>query len=188
MTWYLGITTTRLIAPRFGAEKVRGEFAVEQQLRDMGIDAHAPRKTEFLRRGKKRHAEAVTSAYLPGYIFANIPADRYFEVIREVRGLSRTLMAIPAGEEMGVKRFIGRAAAEQAEAERIVARQDKAAMREFKAGDALSIISGPFADQVVSFKRMVTNAEGWDEVEVEAELFGQTVRMTADPLDVRRAV
>lgn len=188
MTWYLGITTTRLIAPYPGGESMRGEFAVEWQLLDMGLDAYAPRKIDFLRRGKKRHAEAVTSPYLPGYVFANIPADRYFDVLREVRGLSRTLMAIPRAEERSIRAFIVRAEAEQVEAERITRRQDRAAMQAFSAGDALAIISGPFMDQAVTFKRMVTNAAGWAEIEAEAELFGQAVKLTVDPLDVRRAV
>lgn len=187
MTWYLGICTTRLIAPTPGADKLRGEFAVERQLREMGLEAHAPRKVDFLRRGKKRHPEPVVSAYLPGYVFADIPPHRYMDAM-QCRGLSRTMMAVPAKEaERQVRSFITAAAREEAEAQRIIERNDRTAMREFSAGDALQIIAGPFMEQAVEFRRMVQNAEGWPEIEAETVLFGQSVRVRIDPLDVRRA-
>ncbi|MCA0961166.1 transcription termination/antitermination protein NusG [Salipiger bermudensis] len=187
MTWYLGITTTRLIAPRLGAEKIRGEFAVEQQLRGLGIEAHAPRRVTFVRSGKKRYAEAQVGAYLPGYVFADIPALLYMDAA-SCRGLSRTMMAIPLKEVQNqVQTFIAAAAEEEAEADRIQARNDRAAMSQFSSGDALEIISGPFMDQAVEFQRMVQNAEGWPEIIGNASLFGQSVRIRIDPLDVRRA-
>ncbi|KIC11406.1 hypothetical protein RA19_08740 [Leisingera sp. ANG-M1] len=86
MTWYLGITTTQkgtlprnlhfVVETGEGPEIVsqkQGEFTVERQPRALGVEAFAPRKIEFKRQGKKRCAEPVTSAYLPGYIFADIP-------------------------------------------------------------------------------------------------------------------
>lgn len=187
MTWYLGITTTRLIAPQPGADKVRGEFAVEAQLRAMGLEAWTPRKIEFKRQGKQRYAEPVTLPYLPGYVFARIPAQDYARSITGTTGLSRTTMPLSGASMASVEAFRRRVEAEQAEAERIIARNDRAAMSAFVPGEALEILAGPFMDRAVSFRRMVENAAGWPEIEGEAQIFGQAVRVRVDPLDVRRA-
>ncbi|MEP0147090.1 hypothetical protein [Pseudophaeobacter sp.] len=186
MTWYLGITTTRLIAPTPGAEKERGEFAVERQLRALGLQAHAPRKIEFKRVGKKRYPDPVTSAYLPSYIFAEIPAAKFAAAI-QCNGLRPTMMAIPQQEvRRHVLSFIDRVAAENMEAERIVASRDRAAMCQFKPGQALEVFEGPFKDRILHFQRMVQAAHDMHPmIEAEVEIFGRAVRVKADPLDVK---
>ncbi len=188
MTWYLGITTTRLIAPTPGAEKERGEFAVERQLRALGLQAHAPRKIEFKRVGKKRHPDPVTSAYLPGYIFAEIPAAKFTAAI-QCNGLRPTMMAIPPQEVMRhVLRFIDRVGGENAEAERIIASRDRAAMCQFQTGQALDVLAGPFADRIVEFERMVQASHDMHPmIEAKMEILGRLVRTRIDPLDVRAA-
>ena len=188
MTWYLGITTTRLIAPTPGAEKERGEFAVERQLRALGLQAHAPRKIEFKRVGKKRHPDPVTSAYLPGYIFAEIPAAKYASAI-QCNGLRPTMMAIPHQEvKRHVLRFIDRVASENSEAERIVASRDRAAMCEFIPGQALEVLEGPFKDRMLHLQRMVQAAhDRHPMIDAEIEVFGQVARVKVDPFDVKGA-
>ncbi|MDO6587343.1 hypothetical protein Q4543_17665 [Salipiger sp. 1_MG-2023] len=186
-SWYMCVTTTRQIAPFYGAEKMRGDFAVEAQLRDMGLQAHAPRKIEFKRKGKNRFAEAITGAYLPGYVFARIPPPKFTEALG-ARGIGSTLMAVSWREVRdNVLPFIDRASAEEAEAMRIAERGSHAEMCGFKAGEAIRAIAGPFADRVLEFGRMVRNAEGWPEIETEVELLGKVVKVRLDPLDVRRA-
>ena len=187
-TWYLGLTTTRIIAPYPGSDKVRGEFAVERQLRDMGIEAHAPKRIDFLRRGKNRYAEPVTSPYLRGYIFAKIPADMFIKAIG-CRGINQTLMAIPPQEvRRHVLPFIDRASAEEAEAQRIIDRNDRVAVSEFKAGEAIEILSGPFYDRACKFVRMVHSAHSdYPMIEADMDLFGREVKVQIDPLDVRSA-
>ena len=185
-SWYPCITATRLLSPFPGAEKIRGDFAVAAQLQDLGLAAHAPRKIEFKRQGKRRYADAIQNAYLPGYVFAQIPAHRFQEAIA-VKGMGRNLMMIQPREVRDhVLPFIDAASAEEAEALRIMARNDHAEMCGFKAGQALEIISGPFMERAVEFRRMVRNAEGWAEIEAEASLLGQNVRVRIDPLDVRK--
>lgn len=186
--WYLGITTTRLIAPFPGAEKIRGEWAVKAQLEALGIEAHAPEKITFRRSGKKRRPEPVHEVALPGYIFADIPAEKYFRAI-ECTGLSRTLMAVhPAEVRAHVQPFIAEAARKAAEAHEIIERNDRTRMAEYSPGDALSITTGPFAGQIVQFRRMVESAGAtFPEIEAEAELFGRATRVKIDPLDVRKA-
>ena len=188
MTWYLGITTSKHIAPEPGAEKERGEFAVERQLRSMGLQAFAPRKIEFKRQGKKRHAEPVTSAYLPGYIFAEIPAAMFAQAI-QCRGLSSSLMPVCKAEvEKHVQPFLSKVAEENAEAQRIIDSRDRAAMCQFEPGAALEVLAGPFADRVVSFTGMVQAAHDMHPmIEAQMEIMGRLTRVKVDPLDVRAA-
>lgn len=188
MTWYLGRTTTRLIAPTPGAEKERGEFAVERQLRALGLDAHAPRKIEFKRVGKKRLAEPITSAYLPGYIFAEIPASMFTRAI-QCRGISTTLMAVTSQEvRRHVQPFLAQVDNENAEAQRIIDSRDRAAMCQFEPGQALEILAGPFMDRIVQFTRMIEAAhDRHPMVEASVQMFGRASKVKLDPLDVKGA-
>ncbi|KIC39367.1 transcription termination/antitermination protein NusG [Leisingera sp. ANG-M7] len=186
MTWYLGITTTRHIAPSPGADKERGEFAVERQLRALGLEAVAPRRIEFKRQGKKRYAEPVTSAYLPGYIFAEIPAAMFTKAI-QCRGLSPSLMAVsPQEVRRHVQPFLSKVEQENAEAQRIIDSRDRAAMCQFEPGAALEVLAGPFMDRAANFVRMVQAAHDLHPmIEAEAEMFGRSVKVRIDPLDVK---
>lgn len=192
MTWYLCTTTTKILSPAPGAEKVRGDFAVAAQLQAAGIEAMAPRRIDFVRRGKKRNAEPVISAWLPGYVFANIPAHRFAEVITTTKGMSRSVMAIHPSEmegtkeRPGVRDFCQMADAKLAEAERIISRQDRFEMAQFNQGDLIEIIGGPFFERAAQFVRMVRAAgDDFDMIEAEVEMFGSKVRARLDPLDVR---
>lgn len=186
MTWYLGITTTRLIAPTPGAEKERGEFAVERQLRALGLQAHAPRKIEFKRQGKKRHAEPVTSAYLPGYIFAEIPVEKYARAIQS-RGLNPSLMLVtPCEVRRHIRPFLEKVAEENAEAQRIIESRDRAAMCQFEPGAALEVLAGPFENRRLSFTRMIQAAHDLHPmIEGQLQMLGRSVRVQVDPLDVK---
>lgn len=205
MTWYLGITTTKKIPPFPGAEKERGELAVVRQLTALGIEAHAPVRIDFVRKGKRRYAEPETEMLLPNYVFADIADHQFFDAV-QARGLSPSLMAISRGDIHGVLRFIRDAEEKKAEAEAIIAELDRAraieeakerraaeakaraAMCQFEPGEALMVLSGPFKEQVVRFTRMVNQAhERHPMVGFEREMFGATVSGMIDPLDVRKA-
>ncbi|KIC22495.1 transcription termination/antitermination protein NusG [Leisingera sp. ANG-Vp] len=201
MTWYLGITTTKKVTlPRhlhFEVEadgekemvtQERGEFAVERQLRALGIEAFAPRKIEFKRQGKKRHAEPVTSAYLPGYIFAEIPPEVFAQAI-QCRGLKPSLMMV-SGQEVRkhVQPFFAKVAEENAEAQRIIDSRDRAAMCQFRPGAALEVLAGPFMGRILSFTGMVQEAGDMHPmIEANTGMFGQSVRVKIDPIDVKGA-
>lgn len=180
-------TTTGYVAPSPGAAKVRGEFAVEQQLQDMGIEAWTPRKITFARRGKKRHPEPVIEPYLPGYVFADIP-EHAFHIALQARGAFSTTLHLSEGSFASVRAFRRRVDAENAEANRIIAANDRAAMVQFKPGDALEILAGPLAERLVKFRRIVMAGNpSVPQVEWESDMLGQMVRGTVDVLDVRRA-
>ena len=198
MTWYLGRATSKLVKlPRelhFEDEagevitQERGEFAVERQLKALGIEAHTPRRIEFKRLGKKREAEPITSPYLPGYFFAEIPAALYAEALA-VKGIGSTLMTICAAEvKIYVRPFLSKVREENAVAQHIIEANDKAAMCQFKAGDALEILEGPFKDRIVRFERMVQAAHDLHPmIEASVEVLGREAKMRFDPLKARGA-
>lgn len=212
MNWYLLIATSKRIQPWPGAEKERGEFAVERQLAALGIEARAPREITFKRQGKRRHADAIVEALCPNYVFANIPDALFFQAM-QCRGLSPTVMRLSAGDITGVRKmqdgttkdtgtgllsFLDAAAKKQAEAERLIreleeaktkaeAREARMKMVSFEKGDLLEVLNGPLAGRMARFKQMVQAAQ--DEqpaLVVEIEGFGGWVPGKLDPLDVRR--
>lgn len=187
MGWYLGITTTRMIRPWPGADKTRGEWAVQQQLERLGIEAHAPEKITFRRSGKNRLAEPRHDVCLPGYVFMAVPDRRYFRLV-EVDGLGM-VMPIHGWEVMHhVKPFIKEAEEKAAEARDIIARNDRVRMAEYSPGAALVVCSGPLEGQEVKFRRVVEGASApHPEIEAEMEIFGAVTRVKLDPLDVKKA-
>ncbi|NBT33574.1 MAG: hypothetical protein EBT13_17200, partial [Rhodobacteraceae bacterium] len=87
-----------------------------------------------------------------------------------------------------VRAFQRRVEAENAEAERIIANNDRAAMCQFTPGQALQILAGPFAERLVKFRKIVmAGNKGYPQVEWETDMLGQMVRGTVDVLDVRAA-
>lgn len=187
MTFYLLIATGKQIAPFPGADKMRGEFAVERQLQRLGIEAHAPRKITFKRQGKRRHPDPITEVICPNYVFADIPAHLYATAM-QCRGLSPTTMVV---SEQQVKRhvrpFIERAAEKAAEAHRIIEANDRAAMCQYEPGELLEVLSGPLEGTFAKFKRMVHSSHDFHpSLEVEFDMMGRAVTGKVDPLDARR--
>lgn len=202
-TTYAITTTTRTIRPEWDTRpecerrdengvyiqrpRIRGEYAVASDLQYMGIDATCPSRIDFKRKGKDRYAEPVESPYLPGYIFAAIPAHLFRDAM-QVRGIGRNAMPIPAGEMEQFRRFMEKVDDMRAEADRIAQRRDIAAMHDFKANEPLELLSDAFRGQLVRFAGITQAASSpHPMIEWEAEMFGRVVTGTADPLNVRRA-
>lgn len=183
MTWYLGRTTSgQVFLPEIGV-KMRGEFAVERQLRRFGIEAWAPRRVEFKRVGKRRFEDAFEVPYLPGYVFANIPADRFYQA-SWLPGMWGDFMAITEKEyEREIEPFRRGVLEEYDEAQKIIRRQDRAAMCRYKAGDAIKLLSGPFKDRIVTFSELLPSQD-MPRIRFVMDIMGREVVGEADPLDV----
>ncbi|SLN74798.1 hypothetical protein ROJ8625_04103 [Roseivivax jejudonensis] len=187
MAYYALITTSRQIPAWPGAEKERGEFAVERQLGALGIEAHAPRKITFKRQGKRRHPDPIVEVLCPNYVFADIPDDKFFQAMR-CRGLSSTTMRISEAEaRRHVQPFIAKAAEKAAEAYRIIEANDRAAMCQYEPGELLEVLTGPLAGRLARFRKMVHHAHDMHpSLEVEIEAFGGWVPGQLDPIDAKR--
>lgn len=67
-------------------------------------------------------------------------------------------------------------------------RSNGAVRTEFKEGELLKAIGGQFEDHLLKFKRLVERSYDYHpKIEAEVELFGQSVKILMDPLDVKKA-
>ena len=185
-------TTTALIRPT-GGDRVKGEWAVEAQMKEIGCMVYDSRTVEFTRKGKDRFARPEYKPALPGYVFADIP-DHLFGRAVHVKGAwgsALPIYDIEARRKMretphdAAMKFFASLKSKRIEAERIKHRADLVA--EFDPGEPLSIISGPFSDLLASFRRMVRAAhDAYPMIEAQMEIMGQKTTVRLDPLDVAK--
>lgn len=193
MKLYAIPTTTALIRP-IGGDRMKGEWAVEQQMTELGCKVHDTRSVEFKRKGKDRFATPEYQQALSGYVFSEIP-DEIFGAAVHVKGAWGSALPIIKVTKRNhlaespydiAMRFFDMLKAKRAEAERIKERADLVA--EFDPGDPLEILKGPFCEQLVTFQKMVHHAhEMFPKLRVEMELMGRKTTVDVDPLDVRKA-
>lgn len=192
MKLYAIPVTTNLI--RVNGTRIRGEWAVEHAMEQIGCKIHDSRTVEFLRKGKQRYATPEYLPALPGYVFAEIP-DEVFGAAVHVKGawgsalpiiqMQKRLHLTETPHDIAM-RFFARLKSKRDEAERIKTRADLVA--EFDPGDPLEILRGPFMEQLGTFQKMVHSAhEMFPKLRVEMELMGRKTMVDVDPLDVRRA-
>jgi transcription termination/antitermination protein NusG len=140
------------------------EFAVEQELKDMGLHPYAPRA--LAQKWVKEKGEWVwyDAPYLPGVIFCVVPAVYFADVcaIDEVWGKPLELTRLdvegcPATDSqparVGLQQFCAAVEAEYSDAQRLKGNSEYKCQH--KPGDALKILSGPFCDFFGKFDRVV---------------------------------
>ncbi|KZY05259.1 hypothetical protein A3721_15115 [Sulfitobacter sp. HI0023] len=174
-----------------GGDRMKGEWAVEQQIKAMGCTVHDSRTVAFIRKGKDRYARPEYRPSLPGYVFAEIPDEAFGRAVH-VQGAWGSALPIYQVENRNklettpyeaAMEFFAVLAEKREEAERIKRRADLVAG--FDPGDPLEIISGPFKDLLVRFQRMVKTAHDMHPmIEGEMTLFGRQSPVRIDPLDV----
>ena len=174
------MTTTYLCYVRGGRE-----FEVEQAIQEMGLGVYCARRMRFIRKGKKRRAEPEVSPYLGNYIFVDIPAERYLDVLA-VKYLAGTTYALSGRDMRALGAFKDAVDTEYAEQDR--KRRNQEAISEFTPGQALKMLDGQFSDNMLTFRSLVERPHDiYPKIKAEMELFGQTVSVEVDPLQVRAA-
>ena len=161
------------------------EFEVEEAIAALEIEVWVPRKMEFIRMGKDRKVKPTVSPYMGNYVFMDLTPDDYYR-IKPVKFLASTLYAVP-GKSI---RYLDKFRAEvQADYDRQQAIRDSGeALEQYKAGQTLRIISGPFMDQLVRFKRTVeASYEVFPKIEAAYDMMGREVEIVVDPLNVKAA-
>jgi hypothetical protein len=162
------------------------EFEVEETLRERGFDVWCGRKVSFVRRGKKRRAEAVISPKLPNYVFLSLTPEEWHAMhSKPIKHMARTMYVLQTRDEKQLANFQYLVDAEHQEGLRVAERNDKAEMVQFEAGQDLVDLRGRFGEQALRFKRMVERAEDFPLIEAETEMMGRVVTVRLDPLDVK---
>ena len=173
MTWWLGHI------------KAKREFEVESQIQALGAECWVPRKLEVKRVGKKRTPQIVERPYLPNVIFMDL-TDEQWHAVQSIKFLASTMKVIPEFDLRQVKTFRRLVDEENAAIRR--AQENQEALEEFKPGEALKVIAGPFSEMIAEFCRVVQASHDLHpHYEAELEFMGQKTRVRLDPLDVKAA-
>lgn len=168
-----------------GHIKAGKEFEVEQEIKDLGITAWVPRRVEIKRVGKKRKPIISERPYLPNAIFMDLTPHQWHQV-HSIKFLASTMRQLNRRDEQDVQAFRQAVADEQAEARRALANQK--AVAEFTPGQAIRVLTGPFSDMVVEFRKVVQAAHDLHpHYEAEMEIMGRKSTIRLDPLDVKAA-
>ncbi|NGQ91462.1 hypothetical protein G5V65_11195 [Rhodobacter sp. HX-7-19] len=165
------------------AAYTRREFDAQEECEALGITCYAPRRVDVRRSGKKRRAEAVIGPAWPGYVFIEASSEEwhYFKASKHIK----TMMGIGEKEAKMVRALIESV---EAEFNKRMAQIDAGErLSEYRPGELLEIVLGPFAGQLARFKRIAEGAM-FPEVVAETELMGQVVTIKLDPLAARKAV
>ena len=189
------------------APMVSKQFWVKKELEARGITAWCGKRAEFKRVGKDRDWTRFDVPALPNYIILDMdPIDMFtasevdhimptFSLIsgaalhghqptKEVTDSKGNVIVSAKPRVIGLNSFISAVEAEFSAAERVDA-NSRASVTEYKAGQSLLVVSGPFADMLVTFDKMVKAPhDPWHRVSAELE---SGHRVQFDPLDVRRA-
>lgn len=185
-TTYVGyVRTGKSNDPETG-EKEFNEFLAERECRAMGIDAWVARKIEFRRTGKKRRPEPFEEPYMLNYIFLPLTPETYYRVTT-VKNLASTLHPVGRLYEKNLADF--RRGVEVEYSARRSAAANREAIAEFQTGDRLESLDPRFLGQLMTFRRIVERAHDLHpKIQADMEMFGRTVMVELDPLNVKRAV
>jgi len=158
------------------------EFEVQHDLVEAGIGAWVARTITWKRVAKRRYPDPFEEPLLPNYIFLWLD-PRDFAALHGIRALSGHLLPLGPHARASVLRFRRRAEREFARADSL-RRGGERPRSEFTPGDPLTVIDGPLAGRLATFRAMIERA-GQVYPMIEAEMNGLCVRL--DPLDVRGA-
>lgn len=181
------------------------ELATEKAITDLGIRAECAKRVDLVRQGYRRWPDIVKSSLLPNYVFAWLTAADWHEVVKvkTVRDLMGIGPKWGARAEEWLASVNGEYRAKLAEYERITKiledrdtsnahkrkawKEARAAVAEYKAGDSIRVLDGPFEGFLARFRRMVEDANAiHPQIEVDLEIFGRTSIVRLDPLIARK--
>jgi transcription antitermination factor NusG len=167
-----------------GYARTGAEMAVGAEISALGIACRVPVQVTAQRRGKRRYAEAVITPALPNYVLIRATPDEWHQ-LRGIKHLRGTMLAVSAQAGASLDKWIDRTAADYAA--RIAQIEAGQRLEEYHPGEILRLTTGPFADVLGRFRRLVDRGEDIPLIEVEVTAFGRAVNVRADPLQVRRA-
>lgn len=158
------------------------ELEVQQALEEIGITAECAKVVEVKRVGKRRRPDVFIKPMLPNYLFVTCTDEQFLQVIG-VKNVASTMVAIPRGDERGVRAFLRSA---QADFDRNIAKISAGErIEQFKDGDLLKVLNGPLAGLTARFRGIVEH-DLFPSVRAEVEFMGRTVKAELDVLDVGR--
>lgn len=161
------------------------EFSAQEQCEVLGYTCQVPRKIEVIRKAKRRFPDVTVTPLLPNYLFISGGDDAFHAVkaIKEIRGI----IGIGPQSAKQVQSFIDHVEADfESRSAQIAAGQRVA---EYRPGDLLTLMTGPFAGQAARFRRMIEDNSAFPKIEAELtiSLMGKPVMAIVDPINAKRA-
>lgn len=169
-----------------GYARTGKEMEVMDALTAAGIPYWRGTRVDFVRKGKQRTPEPVESPALPNYVWLQ-PRDGAEECkLWDIKFLARTHHRLLPGTVRSFEVFASAVDERRAEADRIIG--NRKAICEYKHGEQVQIVGGALAGQLATFRRMVEGAADLHpRVEADMQIFGGSVSVRIDPLNVRKA-
>ena len=157
---------------------------VQEELRRMGISAWCGTSVEFKRQGKRRVPDKIERPYIPNYLFIEMSAAQFFTV-SSLDHVSPQFQIVPSMQMKQLRDWQEGVNEAHQQALRVDA-NSKAAIAQYKHGQALRALSGPLEHFPMWFERVVKEAhDDWPKIEVEVDVMGARRKVRFDPLDVR---
>lgn len=167
-----------------GYAKTGREFEVMDAMTAEGIECWRGEKITFERKGRTiRTAEMVVGPALPNYVFFKCDISSLHKAL-SVKNLSPTVKFMHSREVAVFEDFANMLDRRAADARRIEG--NRAAIAEYKKGDNLELLRGPFEGMLATFKSIVQMPhDKYPTIIADLEIFGRTTQIKVDPLDAR---
>jgi transcription antitermination factor NusG len=162
------------------------EMEAQAEIEKLGIRAVVPLSVEAVRRGYRRRAEPVVSPVLPNYVFTDGDATDWHAVASVAKLAPTMIFLADSVARRYLLPFIAKTEADFTE--RMAAIEAGRRLEEYRPGDALAILSGPFEGQLARFRRIVeTSFDYFPMIEADMEMFGRITTVKVDPIKARKA-
>lgn len=167
----------------------REEQRAKARIARLGIPFWVAEMAVFKRKNRDRVATLQIEPYFPGIIFADLTAADFY-AITNVPGVCGTIQPLGPRDKVDLDQFRQRVSEEWEVAHDTQKRAEarKELIAAFTQGQAIKVISGPLADTVLKFQRIVQRAHDLHPVIVATtDMMGAEVEVSLDPLHTRAA-
>lgn len=166
--------------------RILKQLWAQEALRRMGIASWCGTSVSFKRVGKNRVPDKFENPYLPNYLFVDIGPNQLFDAL-SVDHIAPSVQIVPRNEMERLRAWQGEVNDLYDAAQRVDA-NSKASVAEYKEGQAIKALSGPFEHFPLWFEKVAKAAhDQWPMIEAEVDIMGARRKVRLDPLDVRAA-
>ncbi len=138
------------------AARVGQETQVAEELAEIAPWVWVAKRLEPIRVGKSRKRDWSERPMWPGYVFAQLGAEHFFEA-RNIKGLHPTKLQLHPTEKRILLRAAARLDDELHSEKRRIERQRAPAVT-YEPGQTVDILDGAFVDRLAAFQRVIRRA------------------------------
>lgn len=156
------------------AARVGQETQVAEELAEIAPWVWVAKRLEPIRVGKSRKRDWSERPMWPGYVFAQLGPDHFFEA-RKIKGLHPTKLQLHPIEERKLLRAVALVDEELSVEKRRIERRQAPAVT-YQPGQAVEILEGAFAERLAAFQRIIRRAGNeYAQISIEGLAFAVDV-------------